>query len=118
LALDWSAGTTTPFVAFNSAGIELDIANTGIGVRHEIQVGAQLINLIGLSSDPQIVPSTTSTTSNAVFTIGHSVSSTTENFDTFDAFITQLQSELNGSVLATGVTAVGQYSASTFTLTA
>jgi hypothetical protein len=117
LALDWSAGTTTPFVAFNSAGIELDIANAGIGVRHEIQVGAQLINLIGLSSDPQIVPSTT-TTSNAVFTIGHSVSSTTESFDTFAAFITQLQSELTGSVLATGVTAIGQYSPSSFTLTA
>lgn len=117
LVLDWSAGTTTPFAVFNSSGIDVDIANAGIGVRHEIQVGAQLINLIGLSSDPQIVPSTT-TTSNAVFTIGHSVSSTTESFDTFAAFITQLQTELNGSVLATGVTAVGQYSASSFTLTA
>jgi hypothetical protein len=118
LVLDWSAGTTTPFAAFNSTGIDLDIANVGIGVRHEIQVGAQLINLIGLSSDPQLVPSTTSATPNAVFTIGHSVSSTTENFDTFIAFVTQLQSELNGSVLATGVTAVGQYSPSSFTLTA
>jgi hypothetical protein len=118
LVLDWSAGTTTPFAVFNSSGIDVDIANAGIGVRHEIQVGAQLINLIGLSSDPQIVPSTTTTTSNAVFTIGHSVSSTAESFDTFDAFITQLQSELNGSALATGVTAVGLYSASTFTLTA
>jgi hypothetical protein len=118
LVLDWVAGTTTPFAAFNSSGIDVDIANVGIGVRHEIQVGAQLINLIGLSSDPQIVPSTTTATPNAVFTIGHSVSSTTESFDTFDAFITQLQSELNGSVLATGVTAVGQYSPSLFTLTA
>jgi hypothetical protein len=118
LVLDWVAGTTTPFATFNSSGIDVDIANVGIGVRHEIQVGAQLINLLGLSSDPQIVPSTTTATPNAVFTIGHSVSSTTENFDTFDAFITQLQSELNGSVLATGVTAVGQYSPSLFTLTA
>lgn len=116
LVLDWSAGTSTPFVAYNSSGIQVDIANVGIGVRHEIQVGAQLINLIGLSSDPQIVPSTTA--ANAVFTIGHSVSSTTESFDTFDAFITQLQSELNSSVLATGVTAVGQYSPSSVTLTA
>jgi hypothetical protein len=118
LVLDWVAGTTTPFATFSSVGIDVDIANVGIGVRHEIQVGAQLINLIGLSSDPILVPSTTTATPNAVFTIGHSVSSTTENFDTFDAFITQLQSELNGSVLATGVTAIGQYSPSTFTLTA
>jgi hypothetical protein len=118
LVLDWSAGTTTPFAAYNTSGLDVDIANVGIGVRHEIQVGAQLINLIGLSSDPQIVPSTTTATPNAVFTIGHSVSSTTENFDTFAAFVTQVQSELNGSVLATGVTAIGQYSPSSFTLTA
>jgi hypothetical protein len=118
LVLDWSAGNTTPFVSYNSTGIDLNIANVGIGVRHEIQVGAQLIELIGLSSDVQIVPSSTTATPNAVFTIGHSVSLTTESFDTFDAFITQLQTELNGSVLATGVTAVGQYSASSFTLTA
>ena len=118
LVLDWSAGTTTPFATFSSVGIDVDIANVGIGVRHEIQVGAQPINLLALSSDPQIVPSTTTATPNAVFTIGHSVSSTTENFDTFIAFITQVQSELNGSVLATGVTAVGQYSSSSFTLTA
>jgi hypothetical protein len=118
LVLDWSGGTTTPFATYDTSGIDVDIANVGIGVRHEIQVGAQLINLIGLSSDPLLVPSTTTATPNAVFTIGHSVSSTTESFDTFAAFITQLQSELNGSVLATGVTAIGQYSPSTFTLTA
>lgn len=118
LVLDWSGGTTTPFATFDTSGIDVDIANVGIGLRHEIQVGAQPINLIGLSSDPLLVPSTTTATPNAVFTIGHSQSSTTESFDTFAAFITQLQSELNGSVLATGVTAVGQYSASTFTLTA
>jgi hypothetical protein len=30
------------------------------------------------------------------------------------AFITQLQAELNGTILVTGMTAVGQYTASTF----
>jgi hypothetical protein len=75
-------------------------------------------DLIGLSSEPIIVPSTSTTAGDQIFTIGHSVSSTTENFDTFAAFVTQLQSELNGSALATNLTVVGQYSASTFTLTA
>jgi hypothetical protein len=121
LILDWGVATATPFSTFDSSGIDLNIAGGGIGVRHEIQVGAQVIDLIGLSSEPIIVPST-STTADQVFTIGHSVSSTTENFDTFAAFVTQLQSELNGSVLgsplATNLTVVGQYSASTFTLTA
>jgi hypothetical protein len=69
-----------------------------------------------MSSDPLIAPDPTS--SNTVFTIGHAVSSTTENFDTYAAFIAQLQTELNGAILATGVTAVGQYTASTFTFTA
>jgi hypothetical protein len=121
LILDWGVATATPFSTFDSSGIDLDIAAGGIGVRHEIQVGGQVTDLIGLSSEPIIVPST-STTANQIFTIGHSVSSTTENFDTFAAFVTQLQSELNGSVngvpLATNLTVVGQYSASTFTLTA
>jgi hypothetical protein len=121
LILDWGVATATPFSTFDSSGIDLDIAAGGIGVRHEIQVGAQVIDLIGLSSEPIIIPST-STTANQIFTIGHSVSSTTENFNTFTAFVTQLQTELNGSVngaaLATNLTVVGQYSASTFTLTA
>jgi hypothetical protein len=121
LILDWGVATATPFSTFDSSGIDLNIAAGGIGVRHEIQVGAQVTDLIGLSSEPIIVPST-STTADQIFTIGHSVSSTTENFDTFVAFVTQLQSELNGSVngvaLATNLTVVGQYSASTFTLTA
>src|SRR6202789_852291 len=115
--IDWGVATATPFSTFDSSGIDLDIAAGGIGVRHEIQVGAQVTDLIGLSSEPIIVPST-STTADQIFTIGHSVSSTTENFDTFAAFVTQLQSELNGSALATNLTVVGQYSASTFTLTA
>jgi hypothetical protein len=121
LILDWGVATATPFSTFDSSGIDLDIAAGGIGVRHEIQVGAQVTDLIGLSSEPIIVPSTTTsstTTSNAIFTIGHSVSSTTENFNTFVAFVAQLQTELNGSALATNLTAVGQYSPSTFTLTA
>jgi len=117
LIIDWGVATATPFSTFDSSGIDLDIAAGGIGVRHEIQVGAQVTDLIGLSSEPIIVPST-STTADQIFTIGHSVSSTTENFDTFAAFVTQLQSELNGSALATNLTVVGQYSASTFTLTA
>jgi hypothetical protein len=118
LILDWGVATATPFSTFDSSGIDLDIAAGGIGVRHEIQVGAQVTDLIGLSSEPIIVPTTSTTAGNQIFTIGHSVSSTTESFDTFAAFVTQLQTELNGSALATNLTVVGQYSASTFTLTA
>jgi hypothetical protein len=56
--------------------------------------------------------------STLVFCIGHGASGTVENFITYGAFITTLTSELNGSVLATGVTALGQYTSSSYTFTA
>jgi hypothetical protein len=116
LIVDWGAGTAAPFKSYDSSAIDLDAHNGSIGLRHQIQVGAQTINVIGLASDPLIVPASTS--SNTVFTIGHAASSSMENFNTYAAFITQLQTELTGTTLATGLTAAGQYTASTFTLSA
>ncbi len=115
LVIDWGTGTTAPFTTYDSSAIDLDVRNTGIGQRHEIRIGPQTINLVGLSSDPLITPNATSA---IVFAIGHAASSTIENFDTYAAFITRLKSELNGTTLVTGMTADGQYSASTFSFTA
>jgi len=110
LVVDWGTGTAAPFTSYDSTAIDLDIRNSSIGVRHEIQVGAQLYDIVSLSSDPMISPDTSS--SATVFSIGHSKSSTVENFNTYVAFITQLQTELNGTNLATGMTAQGLYTAS------
>jgi hypothetical protein len=63
-----------------------------------------------------IVPSTAVST--LVFSIGHRTSGIVDNFITFDAFITALTSALDGSVLVTGVTALGQYTTSSYTFTA
>ncbi len=116
LVIDWGAGTAAPFTTYDSSAIDINVHNSSIGVRHQIQVGAQTINVVGLTSDPLIVPNATS--SNTVFTIGHAASRTTESFNTYAAFIARLQAELNGTTLVTGVTAVGQYTASTFSLSA
>jgi len=119
LVLDWGSGTPAPFVPSGSSPssqITVDARNSSIGTRHEIQVGAQTINIVGIAQDPVIVPNATS--SNTVFTIGHAASGTFENFVTFATFITQLQTELNGRVLATGMTAIGPYTASTYTQSA
>jgi trimeric autotransporter adhesin len=110
LVVDWGAGTAAPFTTYNSTAIDLDIRNSSIGVRHEIQVGAQVFDIVSLSSDPMISPDTSS--SATVYAIGHSKSSTIENFNTYVAFIAQLQTELNGAALATGMTAEGVYTAS------
>jgi hypothetical protein len=109
LVIDWSGGTAAPFSSFDSTSIVLDPATSNFGLRHEILIGSQLINLVGLASNPTITPATSST---AVFSIGHAAASTVENFETYSAFITQLQTELNGTTLATGMTAIGQYTAS------
>jgi hypothetical protein len=115
LVLDWAGGTATPFSSFDSSSIVVNVANGSIGSRHQIQIGSDLVNLVGLASNPSITPATSST---AVYSIGHASSSTIENFETYTAFITQLQSELNGTTLATGMTAVGQYTLSTFAFSA
>lgn len=114
LVLDWGAGTPAPFAAYSTSEIQVDARNSSIGPRHVIQDGALAINIVGIASDPLIIPGGT----NAVFTIGHQASGTFENFVTFSAFITQLQTELNGSVLATGLTAYGPYASASYTLSA
>ena len=116
LAVDWGSGTATPFTTYDTSAIDLNARNTSIGARHQIKVGAQIIDIAGLPSNPQIVPSATA--SNTVYSISHVLSSTIENFNTYDAFVTQLQSQLNGTTLVTGLTAVGQYTAATFSFAA
>jgi hypothetical protein len=118
LVLDWSGGTAAPFSSFDSSAIVVDVANGSIGLRHEIQIGSDIVNLVGLSSNPSITPATSSSTASTVYSIGHASSFTVENFESYGAFIAQLQSELNGTTLATGMTAVGQYTASTFAFSA
>jgi hypothetical protein len=115
LVIDWSGGTAAPFSSFDSSSIVLDPATSNFGLRHQIQIGSQVINLVGLASDPSIAPATSPA---SVFSIGHAASSTVENFETYPAFVTQLQTELNGTTLATGMTAIGQYTASTFAFSA
>lgn len=115
LVLDFSGGTASPFSSFDTSAIVLNPATGNFGLRHQIQIGSQIVNLVGLAGNLSISPATSST---AVFSIGHASSSTVESFETYSAFITQLQTELNGTTLATGMTAIGQYTASTFAFSA
>jgi len=114
--MDYGAGTPAPFVSYSTTQIELDARNSAVGARHEIQIGAQIVPIIGIPSDPLIVPNASAT--NTVFTIGHAVSGTFENFDSYSSFVTQLQTELDGNVLVTGVTAQGAYTAASYTFSA
>jgi hypothetical protein len=116
LVADYGSGTSAPFTTYNSSELDLTRSNASIGTRHLIQVGSESIDIAGMSSDPLIVPSTTVST--LLFSIGHMASGTVENFITYAAFINSLTNELNGSVLVTNVTALGQYTSSSYTFTA
>jgi hypothetical protein len=116
LVLDWgSAGSSTPFAALSSSDLDLPIASAGAGQRHQIAVGAQIVDVSTLPTDLQIVPSAAST---QVFAIAHASTSTVENFNTFAGFIAQLQAELQGTTVATTITAEGIYTSSGTTLAA
>ena len=77
LVIDYGAGTAAPFTTYNSSTIDVDIRNPNIGARHLIQVGAQMINVLGLTSDASIVPDPTA--ANTVFTIDANNSVTLDN---------------------------------------
>jgi hypothetical protein len=115
LVVDWKGGTAAPFASYSTSTIVLDARNSAIGTRHMVQVGGQTVNIVGIAQDPQIVANSSG---NTVFTIGHSVSGSFESFNTYSAFIAQLQLELTGSVLATGITAAGQYTANNYSFSA
>jgi hypothetical protein len=113
--MDWTGGTPAPFASYSTSTIVLDARNSAVGTRHEIQIGGQTVDIVGIAQDPQIVANSSA---NTVFTIGHSVSGSFESFNTYSAFIAQLQLELTGSVLATGITAVGQYTSNNYSFSA
>jgi hypothetical protein len=115
LVVDWGAGTATPFVQFTSSEIDVNAHDSAIGSRHFIDVGPQQLDITQLSSDPLIVPGTSGET---VFSIGHAATGSVDNFNSYADFITALQTDLNGVTVATGMTAEGQYAASSGTLTA
>ena len=116
-AIDWgAAGAVSPFASTGSSAIDLNIHDAAIGTRHRIMVGAQTIDVTTLPSDVLIVPNGASAA--LVFAIGHATTTTIDDFDTFAAFVSALQTDLNGATAATALTADGQYTAATRTLAA
>jgi hypothetical protein len=117
LVLDFgSGGSATPFATLASDQMDIPISGIAAGGRHQIWVGAPPpVDVSTLPSDLLIEPSTAST---QVFAIAHASTSTVENFNTFANFITALQAELNGTTVATTVTAEGIFTAAGSTLAA
>ena len=123
LEIEWvSSGTTAPFLTSTSSGLVVNIANASLGNTHVIRTGPTSVDLKGLGVSPTIVPDLTLTADgkvNAQFSIGNPASTTGINvFHTFDAYVTQINTVLNGTNTVLKLVAVGHASSDNQTFTA
>jgi hypothetical protein len=110
----WS-GSTTAVTGLSASSTSLTLSLTNVGPQHDVNIGPESIDLTKVSIAPSIVPSTTGTLN---FTIGHARSFKAENFSSFSSFVTQLSSELTGSVGVIQINAAGTYDSVTNVFTA
>lgn len=110
----WS-GSTTALTGLTASSTSLTLSLTNVGWEHAVRIGPESIDLTKLSTAPTIVSSTTGSVN---FTIGHAGKFKAENFSSFSSFVTQLSSELTGSVGVIQLNVAGSYDSATNTFTA
>ncbi|HEV7445299.1 MAG TPA: hypothetical protein VGO18_22075 [Steroidobacteraceae bacterium] len=117
LAIDWaSTGTTAPFLSAGSSGLVVNIDNTSLGTSHVIMIGPTSIDLKNPVVSPTIVADASLT---GQFSIGNPSSTTGISvFHTFAAYLTQLNTVLNGTNTVQKLVAVGHWDNTGKTFTA
>ncbi|MDB6158256.1 MAG: hypothetical protein JWO04_1962 [Gammaproteobacteria bacterium] len=117
LAIDWaSTGTTAPFLSAGSSGLVVNIDNTSLGTSHVIMIGPTSIDLKNPDVSPTIVADASLT---GQFSIGNPSSTTGISvFHTFAAYLTQLNTVLNGTNTVQKLVAVGHWDNTGKTFTA
>jgi hypothetical protein len=117
LAIDWaSTGTTAPFLSAGSSGLVVNIDNTSLGTSHVIMIGPTSIDLKNPAVSPTIVADASLT---GQFSIGNPSSTTGISvFHTFAAYLTQLNTVLNGTNTVQKLVAVGHWDNTGKTFTA
>jgi hypothetical protein len=117
LAIDWaSTGTTAPFLSAGSSGLVVNIDNTSLGTSHVIMIGPTSIDLKNPNVSPTIVADASLT---GQFSIGNPSSTTGISvFHTFAAYLTQLNTVLNGTNTVQKLVAVGHWDNTGKTFTA
>jgi hypothetical protein len=116
LNVSWGwTGSTTALTGLTASSTSLTLSLTNVGWQHYVRIGPESIDLTKLSTSPTIVPATTGMLN---FTIGHAGSFKGENFSSFASFVTQLSSELTGSVGVIQINVAGSYDSTTNTFTA
>jgi hypothetical protein len=113
LGIGWGmTGTSAPFSSMGPTGFVLDLDNPSIGARHHLLVGARIIDLTTLATQPTLAPSA----GRALY--GVSVGGDVRLFTTFAEFSTAVSAELSAGREAVALVAVGGYDSPSVTLTA
>jgi hypothetical protein len=130
LAVIWTGtGTAAPFATLTATGLTIDLTNAAFG-SGQLRIGAESVDITTLSASPSIVPGVAAPdpTSglplfNTRFSVGPgALTSVTTNpiasFNTFAAFVTQLNTTFATPTSATQFVARGSYDRASNTFTA
>ncbi|MFZ2508842.1 MAG: DUF4382 domain-containing protein [Steroidobacteraceae bacterium] len=113
LGIGWGVdGTSAPFSSMGDAGLVLNPATQGLGLRHHIKIGFRIIDLTALAMPVTVAPAT----GRRLFAIGEP--GHVELFRDWAPFVARLTEKLNGGAKARAMHAHGAYDAGGFTLTA
>ena len=116
LIVEWNGGTTSPFTAYGSSGLVVNLGNSSIDT-DLIRTGPQSTQLSSLASSPTILPGCQSgtCTGNVEYSIGNAKNGIAE-FGSASSFLSDLSSTLNGSNAVFKLIAIGSYDSSNNTL--
>lgn len=119
LEIEWiGSGTTAPFLSSSSSGLVVNIKNTSLGTVHVVRTGPTAIDLAAAGVSPTIVADGTLT---GQFSEGNPASTTTPAinvFQTFAAYLIQLNTVINGTNTVLKLVAVGHWNPANNTFTA
>ena len=129
LAVTWTgSGTAAPFATLTSTGMSIDLANAAFG-SGQLRVGADAIDITTLAASPTIVPAAPVPAANGLplfvplFSVGpgaiaEASTNPINSFNTFAAFVTQLNTTFATPTPATKFVARGLYDPASNTFTA
>jgi hypothetical protein len=129
LAVIWTGtGTAAPFATLTDSGLTIDLTNAAFS-SGQLRIGAQSIDITTLSATPNIVPAVAAADPTSAlplfaprFSVGpgaisEAATNPITSFNTFPAFVTQLNTDF-ATTLATQFVARGLYDSASNTFTA
>jgi Domain of unknown function (DUF4382) len=106
-------GTSAPFATLTGSELLLSPATLKASARDVIRIGYVTVDPTTLSGGLQLLPDTAGTDQS--FAIVHAMSTTADNFSTFNDLATALATDLSGTTTVLQVMAVGSYASGALT---